>query len=329
MASSGVINAINKRNPRRLYQHQNEALTALDKLDNELGSYSTLLVLPTGAGKTYTASTWLLNHALDEGKKVLWMAHRHMLLDQAAESFSNFAYLDVIAHKGSFSYRIISGAHQGSASIDAKDDLLIVSKDSIRSHLERLDNWLAGSDEIYLVVDEAHHSTAKTYRRVIDYIKSKVARLKIIGLTATPTRTFEPEQGLLAKIFTDGLRNGRIFNNRQPPNVLGMVYKIGLKDLIKQEILSEPKFESCETHINYGDTLARLGRKALENIQYRDKLPKEIEDAIAKSEARNKIIVERYKRNAARYGKTLVFTVSIEHAKLLTERFNDAGIIVK
>ena len=109
MASSGVIHAINKRNPRNLYQHQNEALTALDKLDT-LGSYSTLLVLPTGASKTYTASTWLLAHALDKGKKVLWMAHRHMLLDQAAESFKNFAYLDAIPHKGSFYCRIISGS---------------------------------------------------------------------------------------------------------------------------------------------------------------------------------------------------------------------------
>ena len=328
MASSGVIHAINKRNPRNLYQHQNEALTALDKLDT-LGSYSTLLVLPTGAGKTYTASTWLLTHALDKGKKVLWMAHRHMLLDQAAESFKNFAYLDAIPNKGSFYCRIISGAdrHQNSASINSKDDLLIVSKDSIRSHLERLDSWLKGEDEIYFVVDEAHHSTAKTYQRVIKYIESKGLRLKIIGLTATPTRTFEPEQGLLAKIYTDGVTsNGKIFNNKGTPDRLGMVYKIGLKKLIERRILSDPIFEECKTHINYGAILARLGRKAIDNIQYRDRLPKEIEEAIAVSEARNKMIVERYKTNAAKYGKTLVFTVSIEHAKLLTERFNSAGI---
>ena len=69
MATSGVISAIHKANTRSLYLHQNEAITALDKLDDKLGSYSTLLVLPTGAGKTYTASTWLLTHALNKGKK--------------------------------------------------------------------------------------------------------------------------------------------------------------------------------------------------------------------------------------------------------------------
>lgn len=68
MATSGVISAIHKSSPRSLYLHQNEAITALDKLD-KLGSYSTLLVLPTGADKTYTTSTWLLTHALNKGKK--------------------------------------------------------------------------------------------------------------------------------------------------------------------------------------------------------------------------------------------------------------------
>lgn len=329
MASSGVINAINKRNPRRLYQHQNEAITALDKLDNALGSYSTLLVLPTGAGKTYTASTWLLTHALDKGKKILWMAHRHMLLDQAAESFKNFAYLDAIPNKGSFYCRIISGSdhHQRSASIDSKDDLLIVSKDSIRSNLERLDDWLKGEDELYLVVDEAHHSTAKTYRRVINYIKSKVSKLKIIGLTATPTRTFEPEQGLLAKIYTDGVtKNGQIFNNEQNPNVLGMVYKIGLTKLIKDRILSDPIFEECKTGKNLGEIIERLGKKVIDKIQAADILPKEIQASMVFDEVRNRIIVNKYKENAARYGKTLVFAVSIEHARLLTDCFNKAGI---
>ena len=108
------------------YPHQREAIEAWDKL-NTLDIYSTLLVLPTGGGKTYTASTWLLTHALDNGKKVLWMAYRHLLLDQAAESFSNFAYDDVIPRKKSFFCRIISGKHENSASISAKDDLLIVS----------------------------------------------------------------------------------------------------------------------------------------------------------------------------------------------------------
>ncbi len=96
-------------NVRTPYEHQKMAMAGLDKINNFL-SYSTLVVLPTGGGKTYTASTWLLKNAIDQHKKVLWIAHRQMLLDQAAESFQEFAYTEVIPHISSFSFRIISGA---------------------------------------------------------------------------------------------------------------------------------------------------------------------------------------------------------------------------
>ena len=46
-----------------------------------------MLVLPTGAGKTYTAVHWILKHYVNQGVKVLWIAHRSELLRQAAETF--------------------------------------------------------------------------------------------------------------------------------------------------------------------------------------------------------------------------------------------------
>ena len=70
-------------NTRTPYEHQKKAMEALDKMNQE-ASYSTLVVLPTGGGKTYTASRWLLKNAIDKKKKILWIAHRQMLLDQAA-----------------------------------------------------------------------------------------------------------------------------------------------------------------------------------------------------------------------------------------------------
>ena len=42
-------------------------------------------------------------------KKVLWIAHRQMLLDQALDSFSNQAYLTNLPHISSFNFRIVSG----------------------------------------------------------------------------------------------------------------------------------------------------------------------------------------------------------------------------
>ena len=87
---------------------------------------------------------------------------------------------------------------------------MIVSKDSIGRNLDCLDSWLTGEKEIFLIVDEAHHSTAKTYRKVIAYVKTRVPNVKLIGLTATPFRTADDEQGLLAKIYEDGLQGGKM-----------------------------------------------------------------------------------------------------------------------
>jgi len=46
-----------------------------------------LLVLPTGAGKTFTAVRFLCRNPLSDGYKVLWLAHTHHLLEQALDSF--------------------------------------------------------------------------------------------------------------------------------------------------------------------------------------------------------------------------------------------------
>ncbi len=294
-------------NTRTPYEHQKKAMECLDRI-NGAPAYSTLVVLPTGGGKTYTASMWLLKNALDKKKKILWIAHRQMLLDQAAESFQKFAYAEVIPHISSFRFRVISGAssHDRTCDIQPGDNLLIVSKDSIGRNLDRLDKWLAGENELYLIVDEAHHSTAKTYRKVIDYVRSKVPNIKLIGLTATPFRTAEDEQGLLAKIYSDDI-----------------VYQIGLKELINRQILSKPIFEAYYTDEEYGDT---LGLDAWESIQHLDVLPDDIAEQIAVSAARNKLIVDTYRAKREKYGQTIVFAVNVIHAIQLSALFNKAKI---
>ena len=126
--------------------------------------------------------------------------------------------------------------------IQATDNLLIISKDSAGRDISALDIWLRGEKDIFLVIDEAHHSTAKTYRKVIEYVKAKVQNVKLIGLTATPFRTADDEKGLLAKIYADGLRAGKIVHGD-----IGITYQIGLKELISRRILSKPIFESYYT----------------------------------------------------------------------------------
>ena len=318
--SNGKIIAKKGTNPRSPYNHQKDAMAKLSLIDKE-ESFSTLVVLPTGGGKTYTASTWLLKNAIDKKKKILWIAHRQMLLDQAAESFQRFAYAEAMPHISEFTYRIVSGSsnHDRSIDISPRDNILILSKDSIGRNLSVLDNWLKGENEVYCVIDEAHHATAKTYRKIINYVQERVPNMKLLGLTATPFRTAKEEEGLLSKIFKDGVdESGNVVKGD-----LGITYQIGLKELINARILSTPIFECKYTEEDYG---ANLGLDALEHIQRLDVLPEELATEIASSAARNKLIVDTYVNKAKEYGQTIVFAVNINHAIALNKLFSKAGV---
>lgn len=319
--SSGQILRKKTQSTRIPYEHQIKAMQCLDKI-NESPSFATMVVLPTGGGKTYTASVWLLKNAIDKKKKVLWIAHRQMLLDQALDSFSNQAYLTNLPHISSFNFRIVSGAERHGRTIDitANDQLVIASKDSIGRNLKCLDNWLANENELYFVIDEAHHSIAKTYRKIIDHIKELVPNLKIIGLTATPFRTSKKEEGLLSKIFTDGVdlkENYIVYGD------LGIAYAINLKELIKRQILSTPIFEHYYTEERYGDDLSV---DEWNTIQHFDSIPEKIAQQMVQSKERNNLIVRTYKEKQKEYGQTLVFAVNIAHAIQLKTLFEQAGI---
>ena len=317
--SNGTVYPKKITNKRDLYEHQKKAMANLDII-NRNSSYSTLVVLPTGGGKTYTAAVWLLRNAIDRKKKILWIAHRQTLLDQAAETFITNPYSEFIPNISSSKYRIISGEtkHDRTIDIEKDDNLLIISKDSIGRNLGALDKWLKGEDEIYLIVDEAHHSTAKTYRKVIDYVKSKVSNVKLIGLTATPFRTSDNEQGLLSKIYTDGIENGVFVHNDK-----GITYQISLKELINCQILSQPIIESYNTGEDYGKF---IGAKDLETIQNLDILPEDLANEMVKNADRNKFIVETFVANKDKYGQTIVFALNVNHAIALSALFNHYGI---
>lgn len=291
------------KNPKTLYEHQAEAMVELNKI-NKRASFNSLLVLPTGGGKTLTAAYWLIKNAIDNKKKVIWVAHRHLLLDQAASAFVNNCYSDTLLKETEFRYRIISGVHDKPIHIKSSDDVLIVSKDSIYRNFGPVAKWLKNND-VYLVIDEAHHATAKSYRRIIEYTKNAADNVKLLGLTATPFRTSEKEKGLLGKIFTDDI-----------------VYSTDLVTMINKGILSTPVSESCETRIEVGDS---IGINALRSIESLDLIPEDIAQEIACNSNRNKIIVNRYLENYKEYGPTLVFAVNRTHAFSLKALFNKLG----
>lgn len=310
--NAGTIDIVNDESGLDLYIHQKEAIEELQKkiIKTNKIPFAGLLVLPTGGGKTLTVAYWLAKNFLDKNKKILWIAHRHELLEQAKATFhERLAFKDIFSSKTSFNYRIISGIHDKPVNIKPTDDIIISSKDSLNAGFDHLyNNWLKGNNEIFLVVDEAHHATAKTYRKLIKNLKEKVEQFRMVGLTATPFRTAEVEQGLLAKVFPDDI-----------------IYKVDLRTLIGRGILSEPIFEEVNTDF---DMTKLLSEEELDNLKYFDidTIGKATAKTIAENDTRNWIIVNRYKKNKGKYKQTIVFALNQDNAIALKKLFEEAGV---
>lgn len=310
---AGRIEVQRGETPKELYFHQNEAIKALNESNKD--AFEGLLVLPTGGGKTLTAIHWLLRNFINNKKKVLWIAHRHELLDQAFETLRLSAYSSLLSNVSGFRYRIISGhpKHGRPVHIEPSDDIIIASKDSLNSGLDYLlKNWIGHLQEVILVVDEAHHATAKTYSKLINAVKDDLKKrghengFKMLGLTATPFRTDESEKSLLKLVF--------------PKDI---IFSEHLRNLINRGILAEPIFENLKTKI---EIKKKLTAREIKNIEDFDKLPKDIAEEIAKSYERNKIIVSHYINNREKYKPLLIFAIDVIHAIALNKLFRDKGI---
>ncbi|MSS64735.1 DEAD/DEAH box helicase [Velocimicrobium porci] len=289
--ANGLVSAKKGANNRIPYAHQKAAMENLDIIDKE-SAYSTLVVLPTGAGKTYTASLWLLKHALNRKKKILWIAHRQMLLDQAAESFQKYAYTESIPNINSFRYRIVSGSNIHDRTIDIlnSDDLLIVSKDSLGRNLESLDKWLKGTDEIYLVVDEFHHAVNDQYQRIVNYFKPQF----LLGLTATPERM-------------DGKNIYEICDYNVP-------YEISLKEAINKGVLVPFHYYGIYDETDYSSLQLVKGHYDA----------KELNDTYIGNVKRYDLIYKYYMKYRSK--RALGFCCSRQHAEEMAKEFCKRGI---
>jgi len=144
---------------------QQDALKALIATRQE-GFSAGLVVLATGLGKTWLSA---FDSDRSEFRRVLFVAHREEILNQAID---NFRRVRPNASIG----RMISAQREASA------DLLFASVQTL-GRTENL-NGFASTAFDYIIIDEFHHAAAPTYRRIIDYFQPKF----LLGLTATPER---------------------------------------------------------------------------------------------------------------------------------------------
>ena len=288
-----------------LYDYQKKTVSQLKKYYIDEDQSAGLLVMPTGSGKSRTASYFLISEMISRGYQVLWIAHRHMLLNQAADCFEKFAGLVKVQNPNIKNYRIscISGEHLSIKQVD-KHEVIIASVSSIcrsKAHLSRI-----LGRKVIIVVDEAHHALAPSYNDTIKYIQKHRKNTKLLGLTATPIRANDRDSNLLRKIFC----NKEIFN-------------IPMCELIAKGILSIPDPFRVSTGVGFEDDFSDEEKKLIQKYK---ELPESAISKIASSSRRNAVIVKTFLDNKEKFGKTLIFALNILHAQLLCEELKNSGI---
>nr|WP_239552578.1 DEAD/DEAH box helicase family protein [Oceanisphaera litoralis] len=249
---------------------QQEALAALQASRSQ-GYRRGLVVMATGLGKTWLAA---FDARQIQAQRLLFVAHRDEIIRQAQDTFIR---LQPQAHTG-----LYTGERQEQA------DWLFASVQTL-GRAEHLRNFKPDHFD-YIIVDEFHHATAPTYRRLLDHFRPRF----LLGLTATPDRT---DQADILALCDDNL-----------------VFERGLRDAIVGRHLVPFVYQGVyDEHIDYNEIPWRNGRFD----------PEALDTAFA-SKKRARHALAQWQNFAQ--SRTLAFCISTRHADFMARIFNDAGI---
>lgn len=247
------------------------------KLRNE-GVDKALLISATGTGKTY-ASAFAMREL--RFKRVLFLVHRNQIAKQAKASFERV-----------FGCRIKTGLVSG-IKHDYDADFVFATVQTL-SKQENLEQFPRDYFDA-CIYDEAHHTSARSYKRVMDYFTPEFT----LGMTATPDKRDDNIEG--RNIY-------EIFDHN-------IAYEIRLQQAMDEDLL-------CPFHY-FGITdlavISDEGNKReeqLENFRY------------LTSDERVKYVMEQaeYFGYSGDRVKGLIFCSRIEEAKELSRKFNEQGL---
>ena len=317
-----------------MFPYQEEAIKNLEKLDKVYDTYRTLVVVPTGGGKTRIAVEYLNRNVLNrQGTKVLWICERLSLLTQAHHSFVDHTYRDSLEHGGKpFKASEITAHVFSSQDTSFREEyksedvqMVFVTKQTLCKMFGFADNsgtqkkidesfkdWLENTDELTVIIDEAHHAVGDDYRNIISTLLSKVQKKKIhiIGLTATPKNT---NGSRIEEIFLHGIDP----KSKQPTDKTCYASRVSINQLIAEGYLAKPflakKKDSSPEKLSDEELCNRIidtyekgvCALALETPSSQDedtKVPKELNP-----------------NNS--FGQTVIFVKSREVARLLWSKF--------
>ena len=258
----------------------------------------TLVHMPTGAGKTSTAMQIVfdqLRMRSPENTTIVWMAHSDELCEQAAQSFSELWPNQQISSAkvwrawGGLSDLSDYDAQGCNFVVTSSQTLFSWMRSNNNEKFLKINQLKRNAD--FLIIDEAHLSTAPTYRSVIDYISG--VNTSILGLTATPGRhridseTTDTEDlvnffdgNLLSMVKDDGTETDDPIGFLQSKGVLSEVVQDSLPG--SDVVLTAAEITACSEQLEIPElVLKKLGndhrrtlnvaRKTLELAQIQNK----------------------------------------------------------
>ena len=261
----------------KLYSYQQEALEVI-QAEFKNNVFKQLVVLPTGSGKTFLMAA-VAKHF---NKKVLIIAHREELIQQAYKKIKLFwrkADIGICkAKKNELNHQIVLGSVQTCVS---PKRLVQLKKENFE----------------ILMIDEAHHSTAKTYQKIINELGFSGDNKKLlVGLTATPMRS-------------DKKNLGDLFDK--------IVYSKTISEFIESKFLCPITGRRILTSFNLNGVKSKMGDFAVGELA-----------TAVNSKERNQFVFEKFQEYSSGR-KALIFCADVKHCHDLAQLFNENGIKAK
>jgi len=274
------------------HPYQNRVKLELEeRIRKSSGSFRSLIVMPTGSGKTRTAIEFLIDFVrVRKNSNVLWVVESPSLSEQSLQSFKELWKLrgdrEIKVHR-CFS-RFIPEIE-----LDSGTNIIFGAFDKMNSLREKENIFYKKLREStnLMIIDEAHFSLAETYEQLITDIELNSQGLCKVGLTATPMRMEDNEFHNLKDYF-----NGKI---------------IDFKDEYDRSILNPLKY------LQDNEYLANL------DIEYLSINDDEIHED---SNEFNDKVIERILSSVKEEKQIIVFSRSVDHAIGLNILLQDKGV---
>ena len=293
-----------------LFPHQRRAADRV--CDAIRGGYGRVVLhMPTGSGKTRTAMHIISRFmTASEPSVVVWLAASAELLDQAADAFQ-----DAWSQLGNREVDILRFWGDYAPDLSRTSDGLIIAglqkmhALKTRDHISLL--RLAKSVKL-VVVDEAHQAIAPTYREIIDILAETGTNNALVGLTATPGRTW-------SDIATDEQLSDFFGGQKVMLEVDGWDDPVSF--LMNQGYLARPTFRRLEV-----EATSKL-KPRLNKAGTGDDYDPTLLESLAEQVDRNVTIISEIRRLIEEgHRRIILFGASVRHAELLAAALSAVGI---